>query len=177
MLHGALNVMMTGSGARCVLLMGVSGSGKTTVGRLLAAKLGWRFLDADDFHSASNIAKMSSGIPLADDDRLPWLESLRRELELRRAAGESCVLACSALKERYRETLRASGMPLVVVHLRGREDLLRGRSSVRVGHFMPSGLLGSQMADLEPPRDALEMDVSASPEEVTAAIVRALARP
>lgn len=134
-----------------LIVGGVSGSGKTTVGALLAGRFGWRFADADDFHSDANVAKMRSGIPLTDADRLPWLRAIAAWMDDRIAAGESAVLACSALKRSYRELL-LSGRPAAVIALLDvpREELER-RLTSRHGHFFPERLLESQLATLEPP--------------------------
>jgi len=159
-----------------VVLMGVSGSGKTTVGRILAEKLGWVFLDADDFHPAANIAKMSRGEPLTDEDRRPWLEALRDRIDEACARNEDVVLACSALKHAYRDYLREDEPGCVrYVYLEGSEELIRERLAKRRGHFMPPGLLHSQFEALEPPADALRFDVTPAPEVIAERIRRALA--
>jgi gluconokinase len=152
-----------------VVVMGVSGSGKTTIGRLLARSLGWTFVDADDLHPEANVAKMHAGIPLDDADRRPWLEAIRRRLEAARDAGEDVVLACSALKHSYQQYLEAiDPEALRYVFLTGPEELIAARLAKRRGHFMNPGLLQSQYATLEPPDDALRVDVSPSPDEVVA---------
>jgi gluconokinase len=149
-----------------ILIMGVSGSGKTTVGEKLAATLGWKFLDADEVHPASNIAKMAAGHPLTDEDRAPWLAALRARIDdfLRREVG--AVVTCSALKERYRDVLLSGTHDVKLVHLRGSPELLRSRLRGRVGHFMAPNMLDSQLAELEPPKNALVLDVVHSPEEL-----------
>lgn len=152
-----------------ILLMGVAGSGKSTVGQRLAHELNWPFLDADDFHPAANRAKMSAGIPLDDADRAPWLETLHAELASRSARGESAVLACSALKGRYREVLERE-IPLRWVYLQGSPALLRSRLAQRTGHYMRPEMLDSQLATLEPPAGALTLDVAASPAELVTRI-------
>ncbi|MDG3002448.1 gluconokinase [Paludisphaera mucosa] len=153
-----------------VVVMGVTGSGKTTVGRLLAEDLGWTFVDADDFHPAANVAKMHAGIPLTDEDRRPWLEALRRRLEAARDGGEDVVLACSALKHAYQHLLEAVEPQAVrCVLLTGSADLIRRRLAARTGHFMNPALLDSQFATLEPPEDAVRVDVSLTPEAAVAA--------
>ncbi len=134
-----------------MILAGVSGSGKTTVGRLLADRLGWPFADGDSFHPAANVAKMTAGIPLTDDDRWPWLAAIGAWMDARIAAGGSGVVACSALKRRYRDVLR-QGRPevrLVFLDVSRDEDLARLRA--RSGHFFPARLMDSQFGDLEPP--------------------------
>jgi gluconokinase len=145
--------------------MGVSGSGKTTVGKALAASLGWRFVDADDYHPAANIAKMRAGIPLTDADRLPWLKTLERLVDDACARGENLVLACSALKHQYRDYLR-EGSHVRFVYLEGSEALIAERLKARRGHFMDPALLHSQFEALEPPEDALRVDVSPPPEAI-----------
>ncbi len=131
--------------------MGVSGCGKTTVGRLLAEHTGWPFLDADDLHSTENIAKMMAGTPLTDVDRAPWLEQVAAWIAERRAAGESGVVACSALKRGYRDRLRAADPDLRFVYMKSDHDTIRARLAKRVGHFFPRHLLDAQFADLDEP--------------------------
>ena len=161
--------------AVAVVLMGVTGCGKTTVGRLLEDRLGWPFLDGDDFHPEANVARMAAGIPLRDEDRWPWLRRLSDEIGRRLDAGRSCVLGCSALKEAYREVLREGRAESVrFVHLSGSEALIAGRLSERVHRYMPAGLLRSQFEALEPPLDAVLVDVSGTPEEAASAVVAAL---
>jgi gluconokinase len=145
--------------------MGVSGAGKTRFGRALAAALSWDFADADDYHSAANVAKMRSGAPLSDADRAPWLASLRTEIDRRLEQGRSLVLACSALKQDHRRILRAND-PLRVrfIHLDGPPELIAARLAARTGHYMPPALLGSQLAALEVPTDGLRIDISLTTE-------------
>ena len=153
-----------------VIVMGVSGSGKTTIGEALAARLGWRYLDADDYHPASNVAKMASGTPLTDADREPWLDQLNSRLKKQTDA----VLACSALKESYRQRL-AAGLPEHrIVHLKGSFELLSRRAAQREHRFMPASLLKSQFETLEPPRGAIEVDVAQPVEACVQQILRAL---
>lgn len=149
-----------------VLVMGVSGTGKTTIGSILAEKLEWDFVDADWFHSEASISKMRSGLPLDDADRFPWLEAIAEDIHRRQAAGVNVVLACSALKQKYREILCPPEKGTLILHLRGSGDLIRSRISLRKGHFMPPELLDSQFDQLEPPQSALEMDASLSPSEI-----------
>jgi gluconokinase len=148
-----------------VLLMGVSGSGKTTVGKLLAIQLGWEFTDADNYHSAANVKKMQSGIPLTDADRTPWLDAVRGLISEWIAAEKNGVLACSALKRSYRDILVTS--PAVkVVYLKGSPELLSERLRARVGHFMTEQMLASQLATLEEPENAIVIEVDQSTEEI-----------
>ena len=154
--------------------MGPAGSGKTTVGELLAGQLGWEFADADNFHSPANIEKMAHGVPLDDNDRIPWLNSIREAMEQWNAQRRSVVLACSALKKIYRERLQInSGVKLA--YLKGTYDLLRERLHSRRGHYATEQLLASQFADLEEPADAITVDAAHSPEEIVAEIRRQLA--
>jgi gluconokinase len=148
-----------------ILVMGTTGSGKTTIGQMLAKRLGWRFLDADDFHSASNKEKMHRGIPLTDADRAPWLAAIHEELVRQNDERSSVVLACSALKEEYREVLHA-GLEVHIVYLKGSEAVLREHIESRHGHFAGESLLPSQLATLEEPKDALVVDVSHTPGEI-----------
>lgn len=151
--------------------MGVSGAGKTTVGRLLASNLGWRYFDADDFHSTESVEKMRAGVALDDRDRQPWLESLRSLLREHLTNGESAILACSALKESYREKLKIDER-VKLVYLRGDFKLVEQRLSTRPEHYMSASLLQSQFATLEEPTDALEIDVRLPPQEIVNAIRR-----
>jgi len=151
------------------LLMGVSGSGKTTVGQLLASQLEWHFADADDFHSASNVEKMRNGIPLTDADRAPWLATLRSMCAHWIATGKNAVLACSALKRAYREELRVSP-EIKLVYLKGSPQLLYERLHARTGHFMTERMLASQLEALEEPKDALVVDVGQSAADIVAEI-------
>jgi gluconokinase len=151
--------------------MGVSGVGKTTVGKLLARELGWTFVEADDYHPAANVEKMRRGIPLDDEDRRPWLAALRHRLEEADARGENVVLACSALKHAYQHYLAQFDPESVhYVYLGGSEELIRQRLAGRTGHFMNPSLLHSQFETLEPPEHAIRVEVTAAPESVAAAI-------
>lgn len=141
-----------------VLVAGVAGSGKTTVGKLLADRLDWQFEDGDALHPAANIAKMHAGVPLTDDDRQPWLTAIMAWLDGRKAAGEQAVLACSALKRRYRDQLRQGRPELRIVFLQADRAILAARLASRHGHFFKPALLDSQLADAEipqPPEPAL----------------------
>lgn len=156
-----------------VIVMGVSGSGKTTIGRRLAERLGWPFCDGDDFHPPANIEKMRQGLPLTDADRAGWLTALAGLIRAHLAEGRALVLACSALKDRYRRQLRAA--PAVqFVYLQGRADLILARMRTRTGHFMGPAMLASQLAALEPPADDLTVDLAPTPDEIVDEIVRAL---
>ncbi|MFE1317565.1 gluconokinase [Kitasatospora phosalacinea] len=162
-----------------VVVMGVSGVGKTTVARLLADRLDLPYAEADDFHPAANIAKMSAGTPLDDRDRLPWLRALGGWLGERSAAGSGGVVTCSALKRRYRDVLRAACPDAFFLHLSGSHDLVGDRMAHRTGHFMPTSLLDSQYAALEPLQAdevGTVLDVGADPETLVARAVAALAR-
>ena len=141
-----------GTKTPCALVvMGVSGSGKSTVADRLAARLGWRFEDGDSFHPASNVAKMSAGQPLTDEDRGPWLQAIADEIDRLSAADERAVIACSALKRAYREVLVHGRDDVRIVFLDGTQDLIAARLAARKGHFMPPGLLASQFKTLERP--------------------------
>ncbi|WP_107345396.1 gluconokinase [Rhodopseudomonas palustris] len=136
---------------RALIVMGVSGSGKSTVGEALGQRLGWRYEDADAYHSASNVAKMSAGQPLSDDDRWPWLKAIAAEIDRVIADGGSIVFGCSALKRAYRDVLVHGRDDIRIVFLDGSRELIGGRMAARKNHFMPAGLLDSQFATLERP--------------------------
>lgn len=148
-----------------ILIMGVTGSGKTTIGERLAADLGWLFLDADDFHTPDNVRKMASGVPLTDEDRAPWLETLRNLIAEHEARGDNGVLACSALKGPYRTSL-ASAADLAIVYLKADPELIRGRLADRHGHYMSPELIDSQFHDLEEPKGAISIPADWPPERV-----------
>lgn len=158
-----------------VIVMGVAGAGKTTVGRLIAADAGLPFLDADDYHSVASIARMHAGLPLRDRDRLPWLDRLNAELHTRER-DRGAVLACSALTEAYRGRLLAGLPRAAVVLLTGSPELLHERLAARHGHFAGPELLASQLATLERPRGAVVVDVAPAPEQVAHAALDGLAR-
>ncbi len=159
---------------RFVIVMGVAGSGKTTVGQALARHLGWDFYDADVFHPAENIAKMASGIPLDDVDRLPWLRSLRALIATSLEENSPAVLACSALRESYRRTLLEENEAVLLVYLKGDYDLVWSRISARQDHYMKQQMLRSQFETLEEPDDVLTIDISMSVEEIVREILRRL---
>jgi gluconokinase len=152
-----------------VLIMGVTGAGKTTVGSLLAAQMGWVFADADSFHPPANVEKMRQAIPLTDADRVPWLQAIHQQMVQWTAAGTNGVITCSALKQSYRERL-LQGLTLKLVYLKGSYELIASRVSHRVGHFAPAQLVASQFQDLEEPENALVVQVDGSPEEIAAEI-------
>jgi carbohydrate kinase (thermoresistant glucokinase family) len=157
-----------------LILMGPTGCGKTTVGRLLARRLGWPFLDGDDFHPAANVAKMHNGTPLNDSDRHPWLLALQKEIERRNKAGQSAILACSALKQTYRKLLGVDQQTVKTVYLRGSFELLHERLTDRRDHFMPPELLRSQLETLELPEGGLVVDIDDPPETIVARIIASL---
>ncbi|HSD41890.1 MAG: gluconokinase [Bacteroidota bacterium] len=158
-----------------VVVMGVTGAGKTVVGQRLAAALGVEFIDGDDYHPPENVAKMRAGTPLVDADRWPWLARLNRVLRERAAGGRSTVLACSALKAVYREALLEDLPDARVVHLRGSKPLIASRLAGRRGHYMNAALLNSQFAALEEPADAIVVDIEGTPEAIVAAVTAKLA--
>jgi gluconokinase len=156
-----------------VIVMGTTGSGKTTIGRLLAKSLGWEFVDADDFHPPANVEKMKHGIPLSDADREPWLKALHDKIVEWSAGKHNVVLACSALKQSYREELRA-GSEVKFVYLKGTYELFSRRVLTRKGHFAKQDLIASQFAALEEPTDAIIADASDSPEEIVSEVRKQL---
>jgi gluconokinase len=168
--------------ALILLIMGVSGSGKTTVGALLAGRLQWPYAEADDFHPAANLRKMRAGEPLTDADRLPWLQAIGAWMDEQIAAGRSGVVSCSALKRSYRDILRGPDDgryrgELKLVYLEGDRDLIARRMAARHGHFFPASLLDSQFRVLEPPapdEHALVVPVGGTPEEITDEILSKL---
>jgi len=165
-------------GARIVIAMGVSGSGKTVVGEAIARRLHAPFLDGDDYHPAANVAKMSAGTPLTDEDRWPWLERLGKALHEAAAPKGVAVGACSSLKRVYRDYLtKAAGEPIVFAYLDGSYELIDSRMKARKGHFMPESLLKSQFATLEPPtpdENAIDVAITGTPEQIADAVVKKL---
>jgi gluconokinase len=160
-----------------LIVMGVSGSGKTTIGEMLAARIGWRYEDADSFHPAANVTKMSAGQPLTDDDRWPWLRAIADEIDRANAAGERVVIGCSALRRAYRDVLVHGRSDIRIVYLDGTQDLIADRLGQRKGHFMPPGLLTSQFGTLEPPtpdEHAVTVSIDAPVETVVENVLRQL---
>lgn len=152
-------------------VMGICGSGKSTIAHALGQTLGIQVLDADDFHPPSNVEKMRAGTPLTDEDRAPWLERLNQELHARLERGESVALACSALKQRYRDVLQR-GLPAYYwIYLKGSRELIMERMALRIDHFMPAGLVDSQLDTLEEPRDAIVVDVARSSDEIVQSVI------
>jgi gluconokinase len=160
-----------------LIVMGVSGAGKSTIGKTLAARLGWTYEDGDKFHPASNVAKMSAGQPLTDDDRWPWLQAIADEIDRLCAAGERAVVACSALRRVYRDILVHGRNDIRIVYLDGTQQLIADRLGGRKGHFMPPGLLASQFKTLEPPAGderPVTVSIDASVEAIVDDVVRRL---
>jgi carbohydrate kinase (thermoresistant glucokinase family) len=161
-----------------IITFGVSGSGKTTVGEVLAKRLGWSFIDGDAFHPPSNVEKMRSGSPLTDDDRWPWLKAIAAEIARRRGAADRVVIACSALKRAYRDTLVDGHSDVLLVHMKGTRELIMSRLAPRQGHYFPAALLDSQFATLEEPdatENALTVIVDRDVDALVDEILRALA--
>ncbi len=172
--------MATSTSPCALIVMGVSGSGKTTIGERLAARIGWRYEDADIFHPPSNVAKMSAGRPLTDEDRWPWLKAIATEIDRVCAAGERAVIGCSALRRVYRDVLVHGRNDIRIIYLKGSQALIADRLGRRKGHFMPSGLLTSQFNTLEPPADderAITVTIDGSVETIVDDILRQLALP
>jgi gluconokinase len=159
-----------------VVVMGVAGAGKTVVGSALAARLGWPFFDADDFHSPENVAKMAAGIPLTDADREPWLAALHALVARQAAANVDSVLACSALRATFRRRLAGAAPNVVSVYLRVTPAVAQARVANRSGHYMKAALVPTQFEALEPPDDAITIDGSAAVDEIVDTIVAHIAR-
>lgn len=157
-----------------ILIMGVAGSGKTLIGSMLAESLHCIFADADQFHPATNIEKMTHGAALTDSDRQPWLRAMRHAIESWTKSGQSAVLACSALKQSYRDQLTA-GVPAAIVYLKGSPELIYTRLLHRHDHFMKPEMLSSQFADLEEPADAIVVNIAQTPDQIASEIRRRLA--
>jgi gluconokinase len=167
----------TSEGVCALIVMGVSGSGKSTIASSLAGRLGWNYEDADKFHPASNVAKMRAGHPLTDEDRRPWLQAIADEIDRVCNSGTHAVVACSALKRDYRDILVHGRGDVRIIYLNGTQELIAGRLALRTGHFMPPGLLTSQFATLEPPAPnerAIVVSIDASVETIVDDIVRQL---
>jgi gluconokinase len=152
-----------------IVVMGVTASGKSTVGKRLALELGWRFLEGDDFHSPENIEKLRQGKPLSDEDRKPWLEAIREAIRAAIEQGENTVVSCSALKETYRRMLQVSE-EMIFVYLKATISLIQERLKRRAGHFMNPNLIQSQFDTLEEPKKALEIDAGLTPAEIVQVI-------
>ena len=157
-----------------VIVMGVVGAGKTTVGVLLARRLGWKFADADDFHSATSVEKIRRGVALSDEDRAPWLDALRTAIEGWNDAGDNAVLACSALKGSYRNRLSVGAVHFV--YLKGTPELIVKRLNARHGHFASASILETQFADLEEPDDAITVEIDRPPDAIVSMILEKLGR-
>jgi gluconokinase len=167
--------MVTITSAPILVVMGVAGTGKSTVAGLLAERLNWEFQEGDALHPPANVAKMSSGIPLTDEDRWPWLDAIAAWIEEKTQRGEPGILTCSALKRSYRDRLRRPNV--IFVFLNGSREVIAARMASRADHFMPPALLKSQLATLEPPtadENVLEINLAAAPEEEVAEVLRAL---
>lgn len=156
-----------------IIIMGVCGCGKTTVGEMLAAQLGCGFSDADGFHPKENVEKMRAGIPLTDEDRWPWLGAIRKAADDWQAKNESHVIACSALRQAYRDVLSPKG-DVIFVYMKGSREVIQPRLEARTGHYMNPNLLESQFAILDEPTDALTVDVGGTPQDITADVLRQL---
>ena len=162
-----------------IVVMGVSGAGKSTVGALLAERLGWPFEDGDSFHPPANVEKMRAGTPLTDEDRWPWLAAIAARIAAARAGGRGVVIACSALRRAYRDVLRDGHADIRFLHLTGEPALIMARQAARQGHYMPASLVASQFATLEPPdteADVIDLDVDPEPPAIVQKAIAALRR-
>lgn len=160
-----------------IVMMGVSGSGKTTIARGVAERLGWKLVEGDSFHPPANVAKMAAGTPLTDEDRWPWLRAIAHEIDAMRAQGVSAVVACSALKRAYRAILLGDRPDVMLVYLQGSQQLIAGRLVARKGHFMPPALLDSQFATLEEPgadEHPIVVSIAPAPEAIIDDVVQQL---
>lgn len=170
---------MSATRPAAIIVMGVSGAGKSTVGALLAGRLGWPFEDGDSFHPPGNVEKMRAGTPLTDEDRWPWLRAIAARIAAARGQGAGVVIACSALRRAYRDVLRDGKADIRFLHLTGEPALIMARQAARQGHYMPASLVASQFATLEPPEteaDVIDLDVEAEPSVIVQRAIAALRR-
>lgn len=156
------------------IIMGVSGSGKSTIGQLLSQEIGWQFYDGDDFHTPDHLEKMRRGLPLNDADREPWLKALRHLIDNLQKQEENAIVACSALKDNYRKLLQGHNDNIIWIYLQGSYQQIRERLQHREGHFMKVGMLNSQLDALEAPENAIVVDISLSPQEIVKKIITQL---
>jgi carbohydrate kinase (thermoresistant glucokinase family) len=157
-----------------LIVMGVSGCGKTTIAEILSRELGWEYRDGDEFHPKSNVEKMHSGTPLTDEDRWPWLKAIAAWIDEARRSGEHAIVTCSALKKSYRDILIGERKDVALIYLKGDEELIAQRLSKRHGHFMPQGLLHSQFQTLQEPgpdEHAITVSIAPAPDEIAATIL------
>jgi gluconokinase len=169
-----MNAPATGKRKTAVVVMGVAGCGKSTVGQMLARRLGWPFAEADDFHSEANVAKMAASTPLTDEDRGPWLESIRKWID---DTASDSVVTCSALRRSYRDILRGAQANVRFLHLNGTQEAIAARMAARADHFMPTSLLVSQVATLEPlqsDENGVVLEIGGRPEEIVTSAIRVL---
>lgn len=157
--------------SKICIIMGVAGAGKSTIGKLLSEQLGWQFYDGDNFHPLENVEKMQRGLPLNDSDRYPWLKALRHLIDNLQTQQENAIIACSALKENYRELLQSKDDNIIWIYLQGNYQQIRERLQQREGHFMKSEMLNSQWEALEAPENAVVIDISLSPPDIVAKIL------